>query len=47
MAKSMGASFFDAQTIIETCDEDGIHINAENHIKLGKAVASLVKEILE
>jgi len=46
MCKAKGALFFDAQTVIECCDEDGIHITGENHRKLGKHMAGLVKEIL-
>ena len=46
VAKAKDAAFFDAQTVCETCDEDGIHLTAENHRKLGKALAKVVEELL-
>jgi len=39
--------FIDADKIIKSSPVDGIHWEAEDHAKLGKAVAKKIKEILE
>jgi len=39
--------FLDAAQIVVSSDLDGIHLDADQHAKLGKAVAARVKEILE
>ncbi|MDO4938286.1 MAG: hypothetical protein Q4E62_10240, partial [Sutterellaceae bacterium] len=42
-----GAYFFDAATVVEYAEQaDQIHLTAEQHRKLGEAVAEEVKKIL-
>ncbi len=40
-AEKYGAAFLDAGTIIRTSDTDGVHFEAGEHAKLGKAVAGI------
>ncbi len=47
VAKQYGCEFLDAGQIIIPSDVDGIHFDASEHQKLGKAVAANVKAILE
>lgn len=42
MAEAKGARFFDAGTVIETSDLDGVHFEAAAHQQLGAALADLV-----
>lgn len=46
-AEQSGCDFLDAGDVIVSSDLDGIHFEAEEHRKLGEAVASRVREILE
>jgi lysophospholipase L1-like esterase len=41
-----GADFFDAGTVIKNSDLDGIHFEAAEHEKLGKAVAGVVRSLI-
>ena len=41
-----GCHFLDAGTVIKSSDIDGIHLEAEEHRKLGRAVAKAVKRII-
>ncbi len=41
-----GADFFDAGTVIKNSDLDGIHFEAGEHEKLGKAVAGVVRSLI-
>jgi lysophospholipase L1-like esterase len=41
-AKMLGAAFFDAQTVAQVCAEDGIHLDAAAHERLGLALAKVV-----
>jgi lysophospholipase L1-like esterase len=45
-AQATGVDFFDAGSVIVSSPVDGIHFDADQHAKLGKAVAAKVKEIL-
>ncbi|MGX4583057.1 SGNH/GDSL hydrolase family protein [Paenibacillus chitinolyticus] len=40
------ASIMDASTVIVSSDADGIHFEAEQHLKLGSAVAEKIKSML-
>jgi len=46
IADLYGCEFLDAGQIIKSSDLDGIHFEADQHMKLGYAVATLVKGIL-
>lgn len=46
VAKQFGCFFLDAGTIVESSKLDGIHLEASEHVKLGKAIAGKIKEIL-
>lgn len=45
-AEGAGVDFFDAGSVIVSSPVDGIHFDAPEHAKLGKAVASEVRRIL-
>jgi lysophospholipase L1-like esterase len=42
-AEKYGAAFLDAGAIIRTSDVDGVHFEAGEHAKLGKAVAGVIR----
>ena len=46
MADGLGCSFFDAQTITSSSRVDGVHLDADQHGKLGLALAERVRAIL-
>ena len=46
IAEEQGCEFFDTSEVIVSSDIDGIHFEADEHQKLGKAVADLVRNIL-
>jgi lysophospholipase L1-like esterase len=46
VAQLKGCHFFNAGSVIVASDADGIHFDASEHIKLGKAVAAEVRKIL-
>ncbi len=46
VAGECGCEFLDAGEVIVSSDRDGIHFEAEEHAKLGRAVAGKVREIL-
>jgi lysophospholipase L1-like esterase len=41
-----GSAFFDVGTVIKNSDLDGIHFEAAEHEKLGKAVAGVVRSLI-
>jgi lysophospholipase L1-like esterase len=45
-AEKYGAAFLDAGTIIRTSDIDGVHFEAGEHAKLGKAVANAIRAMV-
>jgi lysophospholipase L1-like esterase len=47
VAKEMGCAFLDTSTIIVSSSLDGIHFEAGEHKKLGIAVASKIRELME
>lgn len=46
VAASLGCHFFDAQTATGTSDIDGVHLDADQHLRLGNALAEIVRSIL-
>lgn len=47
VCQELGCHFFDAGTVIRTSDVDGVHLDAAQHLALGKALASVVAPILQ
>jgi lysophospholipase L1-like esterase len=47
LADEIGCGFFDAGTVAETTPLDGVHLDAENTRKIGKALAPVVRVMLE
>ena len=45
-ADGAGLEFLDAAEYAQAADEDGIHMTAESHIRLGEAMAEKVRELL-
>lgn len=45
-AQSVGVDFFDAGSVIVSSPTDGIHFDAPEHARLGKAVATQVRKII-
>jgi lysophospholipase L1-like esterase len=46
VARAHGCAFLDAGTVIRSSDIDGIHLEASEHQKLGRAAAREVKKLL-
>jgi lysophospholipase L1-like esterase len=46
VAEQFGCAFLDTSEVIVSSPIDGVHFDAEEHEKLGKAVAERVREIL-
>jgi len=46
VAASLGCHFFDAQSVTGTSDIDGVHLDADQHLRLGNALAEIVRSIL-
>jgi len=44
MAEKLGFMYFDANKYAKCCPLDGLHLDAENHRKMGEAFAQFVKE---
>ena len=47
VADGYGCRFFDTSSVIHTSKLDGLHIDPEDHDKLGQAAAEIVKGILD
>lgn len=47
IARAQGCMVFDAGTVTTTSRRDGIHLDADQHIVLGKAIADIVQVALE
>lgn len=45
VAESRNVAFLDAGTIVKSSEEDGLHLQADQHKLLGTAVAEIVKEM--
>lgn len=46
VATAMQCSFFDAGSVTSTSQVDGIHLDADQHLKLGNALAAVVSPLL-
>ncbi|HXT27269.1 MAG TPA: SGNH/GDSL hydrolase family protein [Candidatus Eisenbacteria bacterium] len=46
MAADLGCPFFDAESVTSSSVEDGVHLDVDQHVKLGKALADPVRTIL-
>ena len=46
-AKKDGFLYFDANEVAVCCKKDGVHLDAENHKKLGEAMAEWIKSEME
>lgn len=46
VADQLNCPIFDTGTIISVSNIDGVHLDAEDHVKLGKALVPLVTELL-
>jgi lysophospholipase L1-like esterase len=47
LAKETGCAFFDAGLVAETSPVDGVHLDAENTRAIGRAIAPIVRNMLE
>jgi len=47
VAEEYGCYFLDASKVVEASDIDGIHLEVDEHIKLGHAISKKVKIIME
>lgn len=45
-AKALGCSFFDAGTVTSSSNMDGIHLDLEQHLALGEAIAPVVSSLI-
>ena len=46
VAQKYGCELLDAGEVVRPSDRDGIHLEAEEHRKLGNAVGAIVKKVL-
>jgi len=46
VASTLGCHYFDAGTVTSASEVDGVHLDADQHEKLGNALAELVRPIL-
>ena len=46
VTQERGCAFLDTSQVIVSSDLDGIHLEADEHAKLGRAVAARVRELL-
>lgn len=44
VASNYDAGFFDAAKVVQSCEDDGVHLDAENNIKLGNELAEWFKK---
>lgn len=47
VAAEEGASFFDVASVVQSSIVDGVHLDADQHSLLGRALASVVKPLLQ
>jgi lysophospholipase L1-like esterase len=47
VAQSRGVPFFDAASVAKVSEIDGLHMDADAHAALGKALAQQVKNIFK
>lgn len=46
VAKQYGSAYFNSQEVVVPSEVDGIHLNARDHLALGRALAAKVKTLL-
>ncbi len=46
VARGLGCAFLDSQTIVEPSAVDGLHLEAAEHEKLGRAIAAAIRRIV-
>jgi hypothetical protein len=46
VCEEVGCSFFDAGSIITSSNMDGVHLDLEQHLILGKAISQVVEPLL-
>ena len=46
-AEQYRCEYFDASTVIASSDVDGIHLDADEHRKLGEAITARVEEVFQ
>jgi lysophospholipase L1-like esterase len=46
VASTMDCAFFDAGTVVATSAIDGVHLDGEEHERLGRALAPVVASLL-
>jgi len=46
VASTLGCHYFDANTVTRSSRVDGVHLDSDQHLKLGAAVAAVVRSIL-
>ena len=46
MAEKLGCYFLDAAEFADPCEADGLHLDAEGHAKLARAMYDAVQRIL-
>jgi len=46
VASELGCPFFDAATVTSASRVDGIHLDADQHLTLGRALAGVVRPLL-
>ncbi|MBL8473330.1 MAG: SGNH/GDSL hydrolase family protein [Rhodocyclaceae bacterium] len=47
VAASLNCAYFDANSVIRTSPVDGVHLDAEQHVALGRALVAPVAKLLE
>ena len=47
VAKTYGVEYFDAGKYVKSSDEDGLHLQADQHKILGEEIAKVVKQMME
>jgi lysophospholipase L1-like esterase len=47
VAQELGCTFLDTSSVIESSKVDGIHFDPQEHAKLGRSLAGLIKPLLE
>jgi len=46
VASDLKCDFFDAETVATVSAVDGVHLDADQHLKLGNALAGIVEKLL-
>ena len=46
VAEELGCHFFDAGSVTATSRVDGVHLDEDQHLALGKALAAVIKPLV-